>query len=302
MALKATARPEAVRPPRLRWLARWSRSEKQAAVGGLLLGCGLAYVYTCYLRGVDVSPDSRCGYVFAIAGTVLLALVGIGYTLRKRLRRSRIGLLHTALSWHMVGGILALALVLMHASGNFHPRTGTYALCSLIALVVSGIVGKQLDRIAPRLAAQAALKTVTKEGDERLEALVGALDTNRQTRPTHPKRREQRAVNDKPASELDAAGARWEPWDLAYYDLDAPPDQIPSLLHQPRPSSADPTPHGKGALVFESQQIRQAIGIEQLCLRLIRVWRYLHTLLSILTLVLILWHLEYVATLLLNAR
>ncbi len=60
--------------------------------------------------------------------------------------RGRFGLLHTALSWHVVGGILALALILAHSAGNYHPRTGSYALYSLIALVVSGIIGKQLDR------------------------------------------------------------------------------------------------------------------------------------------------------------
>ena len=56
------------------------------------------------------------------------------------------------------------------------------------------------------------------------------------------------------------------------------------------------------ALASESSEIRQAIGIERLCLRLIRVWRYLHTALSVLTLALILWHLEFAATLLLAAR
>jgi hypothetical protein len=44
------------------------------------------------------------------------------------------------------------------------------------------------------------------------------------------------------------------------------------------------------------------MGMERLCLHLIRVWRYLHTALSVLTLILILWHLEFAATLLLAAR
>ena len=303
MALKATARPQSVRPPRLRWLTRWSRSQKQAAIGGLLLGGGLAYVYACYLRGGDVSPDSRYGYIFAIAGTLLLILVGIGYTLRKRLRGARWGLLHAALSWHMVGGVLALALILMHASGNFNPRTGTYALCSLVALVVSGIIGKQLDRVAPRLAAQAALKTVTNAGDERLEALVGALHTTQKTRPARLERGERRVTAGEQTADRDSASARWNPWDLAYYDLDAPADQIPSLLYQPRPTNARSTTPGEtAAMVFESQEIRQAIGIERFWLHLIRVWRYLHTVLSWLTLILILWHLEFVATLLITAR
>src|SRR5215469_2975667 len=96
-----------MRFPFPRALAGWPRSQKQAAIVGLLAGSGLVYLYTYYLRSNDVSPDSWDGYIFAIAGTALLLLVGLGYTLRRRLRRARHGLLHTALSWHMVGGLLA---------------------------------------------------------------------------------------------------------------------------------------------------------------------------------------------------
>jgi hypothetical protein len=195
----------------------------------------------------------------------------------------------------MVGGLLAFLLILMHAAGNFHPRTGTYALCSLTALVVSGIIGKQLDRIAPRLAARAALKTLTSDGEERLEALVGTLERRRETRRAL-------AIRRKRATELDGTGAGWEPWDLAYYTLDARAEEIPSLLQQTRPTSPYPPPTGTTALASESSEIRRAIGMELFYLRLIRVWRYLHIALSWLTLILILWHLEYAVTLLLGAR
>ena len=284
-----------MRFPFLRALAEWPRSQKQAAIVGLLAGSGLVYLYTYYLRSNDVSPDSWDGYIFAIAGTALLLLVGLGYTLRRRLRRARHGLLHTALSWHMVGGLLALLLILMHAAGNFHPRTGTFALCSLIALVVSGIIGKQLDRIAPRLAARAALKTLTSDGEERLEALVGTLDQRRQTRRALIARRKQ-------TREQGAAGAAHEPWDLAYYNLDAKAEEIPSLLRHPGKSSAFSPADETVALASASDDIRRAIGMELFFLRLIRAWRYLHTMLCWVTLALILWHLEYAATLILTTR
>lgn len=294
MALRAGASPAHARDTRQPGRARWSRSQWQTAIVGLLLGGGLVYGYVTYLRsGDDVSPDSLYGYIFAIAATILLALVGVGYMLRKRLRRSRIGLLHTALSWHIVGGILGLALVFAHAAGNFHPRTGTYALYSLIALVVSGIIGKQLDRIAPRLAARAALKTLTSDGEERLDVLVSTLSGKHRA-----------AVKRQQASSQQ--GASSAPWDLAYYDLSATPDQIPSLLNQHHGGTARSAWSARdrtaGTLASESSEIRQAIGVERLCLHLIRVWRHLHTALSVLTLALILWHLEFAATLLLNAR
>jgi len=241
------------------------------------------------MRSGDVAPDSLYGYIFAIAATVLLVLVGVGYTLRKRLRRRRFGLLHTALSWHVVGGVLGLALILAHAAGNFHPRTGTYALCSLIALVITGVIGRQLDRIAPRIAARYALKTLTSDGEERLDTLVSALNERSATR------RERRQA----ATRQSEPGA---PWDLAYYDLRATDDQIPALLNQQTRGRAHAVSASSGAQAAESLDLRRAIGFERLCLDLIRVWRYLHTALSVLTLVLILWHLEFAATLLLSAR
>jgi hypothetical protein len=287
------------RSPRRGFRAGWSRSQWRAALAGLVVATGLAFAYVYYLTyGGDVSPDSPYGYAFAIAGTLLLVVVGVGYALRKRWRRMRRGLLHTALSWHVVGGILALGLILMHAVGNFHPRTGTYALYSLIALVVSGIIGKQLDRIAPRRIAKAALKTVTGDGEERLESLISVLDA---TRHHHHGRR--KTTNSHTAAGDDRGStAAWVPWDLAYYDLSAAPNEIPSLLGHSTPGDARPSPRETATLAAQSGVIGQAIGVERLYLRLIRVWRLLHTALSILTLALIVWHLEFAATLLLNAR
>jgi hypothetical protein len=274
-------------------LGGWSRSQWAAALVGLALGGALAYGYVTYLRQGDVSPDSRTGYIFAILGTLLLVIVGAGYALRKRLWRGRVGLLHTALSWHVVGGILALALIFAHSAGNFHPRTGSYALYSLIALVVSGIIGKQLDKIAPRLAARAALKTLTADGEERLDALVSTL----------PRKRQRRRERSRSISPLTQHAASSAPWDLAYYDLSAPPEEIPALLHQQRSGYARAaSPAMEGALASEAITIRQQMGMERLCLHLIRIWRYLHTALSVVTLALILWHLEFAATLLLAAR
>lgn len=295
MVLRAGAPPEHANPTRQPRRGGRLRGQWQAPFVGLLLGGGLVYGYVAYARGADVAPDSVYGYLFAIAATILLALVGMGYTLRKRWRRSRIGLLHTALSWHTVGAVLALALILAHAAGNFHPRTGTYALYSLIALVVSGVIGRQLDRIAPRLAANNALKAVTPEGEERLDALVSALSEKRR------RRREPQTTSTRQAPSS-------APWDLAYYDLSATDDQIPAILNQRSTSSAQSAARAgsgsatAGAQAAASSELRRAIGLERLCLRLIRVWRYLHSALSVLTLILILWHLEFAATLLLSAR
>jgi hypothetical protein len=148
-----------------------SRTQRTAYVGALLVGIGMAYLYHLYTQSNDVSPDSPWGYAFAIGGTTLLLLAGGGYVLRKRRgRRSHIRL-HTALAWHISGGLVGIGLIFMHAAGNFNSRSGTYALYALIAVVVSGGIGRLFDRVCPRLAAAAAAKALTVDGEDRLDAL-----------------------------------------------------------------------------------------------------------------------------------
>jgi hypothetical protein len=277
----------------------------------LLTGVGLAYLYTMYLRSNDASPDSIYGYGFAIAGTTLLLLVGVGYALRKRTGHRKPGRLHAFLAWHMAGGILGLVLILMHANGHFNPRTGTYALYGLIGLVVSGVIGRVLDRLSPRWAAQAALQALSATGEERLDDLEEELAAIAQDAQT---RRES----------LQEQGARGAPWDLAYYDLDPEVDDIPRLLHRglrgesgpilnlkrlsgplvvPRSQqAAAPRRQSTDALARQAIDIQRAMSREQFYLQLVRVWRKLHTLISLVTLGLVLWHLEFAATLLLNAK
>lgn len=272
-------------------------------------GVGLAYLYTTYLHTKDVSPDSMYGYGFAIAGTSLLLLVGAGYALRKRLGRGA-GRLHTFLAWHMVGGLLGLALILMHAAGNFNPRTGTYALYGLIGVVVSGVIGRVLDRLSPRLAAKAALRALSASGEERLddleEELAAIADDARARR-----------------QELQEQSLRGTPWDLAYYDLDPEIEEIPTLLRQGVRSDTGPildlnqfsaplpaqrlqyipaNRQSTGALARQAAGIQRAMGREQFHLQLVRVWRRVHILISLAALGLLLWHLEFAATLLLGAK
>src|SRR5260370_17750055 len=63
----------------------------------------------------------------------------------------------------------------MHSFGNFNPRSGTYALYGMIALVVSGAVGRFLDRLMPRLIARQVHKALTAQGDDRIENISEKL-------------------------------------------------------------------------------------------------------------------------------
>ncbi len=273
-------------------------------------GIGLAYLYTVYVQSKDVAPDSMYGYGFAIAGTILLVLVGAGYALRKRLGRRWPGRLHTFLAWHTAGGLLGLMLLLMHSAGNFNPRSGTYALYGLIGVVISGVIGRVLDRFSPRLAAKAALQALSASGEERLDDLEDELAAIADD--AHARRQA-----------LQEEGSRGTPWDLAYYDLDPEIEEISTLLRRgvhgesnrilnlkqlsgplsvPRNQRLTPNRQSTGALARQAAGIQRALGREQFYLHLVRVWRRLHILISLAALGLLIWHLEYAATLLIGAK
>ena len=144
----------------------------------ILLGAGLGGAfYVWYTRyNSDASPDSFLGYAYAIIGTSFLLLAAFLYTLHRRSHNKRaIGRLNTSLSWHICFGVLGLVFLFFHSFGNFNPRSGTYALYAMIALTMSGIVGRLLDRVVPRLIAGEVHKALTAQGDDRIESISQKL-------------------------------------------------------------------------------------------------------------------------------
>lgn len=111
--------------------------------------------------GNDIAPDSTIGLIFASAGTLCFILAALLYMRHRRSQRWKAGQLNASLHWHIFLAMLSLALLLMHSFGNFNARTGTYALYGLIALVVSGFVGRFMDRIMPHLLATEVNKMIT---------------------------------------------------------------------------------------------------------------------------------------------
>jgi hypothetical protein len=273
-----------------------TRAQRTAALAGVAMGIVLALLYVHYLRSDDVAPDSIYGLGFAIAGTTLLLLVGLGLMIRKRLRRHWAGRLHTLLAWHMVGGVLGLALILMHAAGNFNPRSGTYALYGVIAAVVSGGVGRALDRVCPRMAAASALATLGPDGEERIELLEQRL-----TAPAIP------TVSRRPVAQSARHGNHAAPWDLAYHNLDPATRAVPILLGRragaPGAQPAEPgLPTVRRHVRREATALQRTLGGEQFFLQLVRIWRRVHMALCVVALGLLIWHIVYAVTLYLNTR
>ncbi|HEU5438077.1 MAG TPA: hypothetical protein VFU88_02210 [Ktedonobacterales bacterium] len=286
-----------------------SRAEWVSRIIALAAGLGMVFVYRLYLRSDDVAPDSVAGLIFASFGTGMLALVGLGYVVRKRIRRHAARRLHEALAWHIAGAMLGVLLIFLHAAGNFNPRSGTYALWGLIAVAVSGVIGRLIDRLCPRLAAAAAARAMTAEGEERLVV-------------TEQKAEEAPAHSTSQRKAIGAATSAAVPWDLAYYDLDPEVETIPHLLTPP--ARKDASTRGvtgawrsiapRTAQVLRSHRplgrlvkrelaaARSAAGRERLYIQMIRVWRRVHMLTCIVALGLLGWHIEFAITLYMNAH
>jgi len=248
------------------------------------IGLGGAFYVWYTQHSNDASPDSLAGYAYAIIGTIFLLLAAFLYALRRRSHNKRtIGQLNTSLNLHICFGILGLVFLFFHSFGNFNPRTGTYALYGMIALTISGVVGRFLDRLVPRLIAGEVHKALTARGDDRIETISHELQAIVIHNTLHT------------------------PWDLAYISLEATPQElnreeghyrfIPDKKSElMRPGAFMP---GAQEHINELQEVERAMQREQFYRYIIRYWRVFHVILALLTLALTLWHLIYAAQLLL---
>jgi len=301
----------------------------------LLIGVATA-IFIVYSRlSNDVSPDSIAGYGYAFAGSALLVIAAVGYTRQRRSLKRGVGKLNSALNWHICFAVVGLALLFMHSFGNFNPRTGTYALYGMIALVLSGFIGRILDQLMPRLMAEEVRKALTSEGEDQIEAISHRLQSivvyntleirgfntsqldNNLSMPGIPATSEQldrdnrRDIPSKvpaasPGSDVSKAGILQAPWDLAYITLEETPQEVSRDSQQyrfiPDRKSSLAAP---GALLPGAQEhidelatVQQALQREQFFRYVVRYWRLFHIFLALATVGLTLWHIEYALQLL----
>jgi len=279
---------------------------------GLLIagGCGIFYVWYS-TTSPDPAADSTVGLVYAVLGTILMVLAAIMFSLRRRARRRAVGQLHAALDWHICFGVAALAILFMHSFGNFNPRSGTYALYAMIALVISGAIGKLLDMLLPRMIAAEANKALTAQGEDRLQNITKQLESI-VTHNTQPPRgfafnssaNAAARTQGMPAPKADRPRSLvplQDSWDLAYISLEETPQEVNLDARQyrfvPDRKSALTAP---GALIPGAKEqlsamseVQQALQREQCYRYIIRYWRIFHVALAFLTVALTVWHIEY---------
>ncbi len=276
----------------------------------LIIGLAVA-IFIVYNRiSSDTSPDSSAGYGYAVAGTAFMVLATVRYSMYRRSRKRGIGGLNSSLHWHISFGVIAIVLLFLHSFGNFNPRTGTYALYGMIALVISGMIGRLLDRVMPRLIAQEVSKALTEQGEDRIEQVSQTLRSivtyNTQEVRTF-KAEEQTRQTAQASPSVRASGTLPTSWDLAYLSLEETPQELNRDAAQYRfvpdrksrlaePGALMP---GVQEHMTELKAAQQALQREQFYRAIIRYWRVFHVGLALATIGLTLWHLEYAATLLL---
>jgi hypothetical protein len=253
----------------------------------------------------DPTPDSLAGYAYAIAGTFFMLLAALGYSRHRRSRERGVGQLNGSLHWHISFGIIAIVLLFLHSFGNFNPRTGTYALYGMIALVISGIVGRFLDRVLPKLTAHAVRRALTEQGEDRVDLHTRTIESivsynKQELHSLKPQKRATRSATNETKKPLTTT------WDLAYISLEETPQEVKqneahyrfvpdrqSELDKPETLMPGVRKH-----LEELHNAQNALQREEYYRAIIRYWRVGHVALAFLTVGLTLWHLEYAATLL----
>lgn len=278
--------------------------------------------FAWYTRtGSDVSPDSPVGLIYATAGSLLLLFAATMFSLRRRSHRKRVvGGLRASLGWHMCFGIMGLALLSMHSFGELNPRSGTYALYGMIAMVISGLVGRMLDRMMPRLVAGEVHQALTAQGEDRIESISQKLQAivahnTQDIRGFSASESRKSADRNSLVPVATSRAVTWRdqslhtPWDLAYISLESTPQELSRDTGQfrfvpdrksefLRPGALMP---GTQEQISELEEVRHAMKRELFYRHITLYWRRFHILLALVTLGLLTWHLVFAMQLLMTA-
>jgi hypothetical protein len=284
-----------------------------ATLGAIILLLASLLIYTRVSN--DRSPFGLAGLVYAIAGLLFMGLATLAYTLSRRSRKRTVGTLNASLHWHISFGIIALFLIFLHSFGNFELVSGTYALGGLVILVISGLIGRILDRFVPGLIAREVNTALTEKGDDRIESITQTLQdiTTYHKEQVHSFKSQPEALVANKDMQT-AAGhlvtrdrtALPTSWDLAYISLAETPQEIEHDAAHYRfvPDRKSPLSEPKALIpgleeqMEELHSVQRALQRERFYRAIIRYWRVFHICLALLTIGLTLWHLEFAATIL----
>jgi hypothetical protein len=289
------------------------------AVTLVVVGLSGAFYAWYRVSAKDLTPFSPTGVWYGVIGTVFLVFAAVLYSLRRRSRKRATGQLNASLNWHIFIAVMGLAILFMHSFGHFDPISGTYALLGMVVLALSGLAGRMLDRLIPRLIAQEVDKVLTSQGDDRIEVVSQELQAivvhnKQQVRGfmVRDPRLSSRPVSSNASTSstsLPATGGQplGISWDLAYISLEPTQQELdrdaPRYRFVPDKKSALSRPEilmpGTEEPISELKDMHKAMQREQFYRYIIRYWRVLHIALAFTTLGLVTWHIIFVTHLML---
>jgi hypothetical protein len=271
-----------------------------------ILVLSVGFFIWCTRVSDDTGGDSFAGLFFAVTSTIFMFLASVAFSLQRRGAKRSVGKLNAALNWHICFGVIALVMVFLHAFGNYNPRTGTYALYGMIALVISGAIGRVLDRMLPRIIAQNVRKALTAQGDDRIESIsrnvYSTLKHKKQDLRTSQPLSNAVALPD--ISGRPKVSEEQDPWnmDVAYISLEQTSLKSGRDNSQYRSLNRSATLYPSAQKEIRAiEEVQQAIQQETFFRYIIRYWRIFHICLAILTVALTLWHIEYALSLVIPA-
>ena len=125
--------------------ARENSSSRRLAPFLLALPIASIFVLLWQLRGEGhLTPETGVGYALGIAG-VTATLMLLAYPVRKRARILRgWGRIDAWFRWHMILGLIAPTLILLHCNFSFGSLNSAVALVSMLIVAGSGVVGRMI--------------------------------------------------------------------------------------------------------------------------------------------------------------
>lgn len=147
----------------------------------LVFGGSLGFFLWFIGSGNPLVASNKIGLSYALAGLMFLLISAISYTIHRHFLELHPGQLNRVLTRHGFFGLLGLALLFLHAAGDFSLKSGTLALAGMILLTLSGLCGRVLDRVMAWRIAIEMNTILTREGEDRQEILSETTNNMVQT-------------------------------------------------------------------------------------------------------------------------
>lgn len=131
----------------------------------------VAYLFVYRRDGMLPSASHLFGHGIGVVGFVLMLMTETLYSLRKRSTSARWGSMSSWLRFHMFTGMVGPYMVLLHPAMRFHGLAGIVALLTLV-VVVSGLIGRYIYTSVPRALEGPALVERSHDQQRRLNGLT----------------------------------------------------------------------------------------------------------------------------------